>query len=146
MSSRPNIVELLANPKRAATLAERERAARRGAPGWLGSTARDNPQTALMIDGVREIEVHPRSSGYTKGHLRTGYMMIGGIETAGREYSLEDFERERFPAGTEVGIEYYDPNATGRRARRRSTYFKLSKWPRVRPWETRPRVEPGERA
>jgi hypothetical protein len=47
-----SVIELVANPKRAAALAERERAARRGAPGWLGIQPRYDALSSEATLGV----------------------------------------------------------------------------------------------
>jgi hypothetical protein len=137
-----SIIELVADPKRAARLAERERAKRRGAPGWLGMTARYDAQSALRLgDGVTEVDVHPRSPPY-KARIRTGDM-IRAISVAGEKVPIENFYALRLPAGTEIGIEFYRHAVTG--GRWMATTLKLAPWPRTRQWELRPRVAAGPR-
>jgi hypothetical protein len=58
---------------------------------------------------------------------------------------LENFYGMHLPAGTEVGVEFYRPGATGPRAGVMMTTLKLVPWPRTRQWELRPRVAPGPR-
>jgi hypothetical protein len=139
-----NIVELLANPKRASELAQRERAARRGAPGFLGITRLETDQSALF-DDASPIGVHPRSAAHVNGHLRSGVVMLGGVSVAGENFTLEEFEERRFPAGTEVGIQYVDLAVGGRRGDPLATFFKIGRWPRTRTWETRPQIAHGRR-
>jgi len=137
-----SVIDLLANPKRAAALAERERAARRGAHGWLGMTPRYDPQAVLMFgDGVVQVEVHPRSPAYRAG-IRTGDVIKPIIVPGIGQVPLENFDKLKLPARTEVGVQYFRPG--GRHAERR-TYFKLAPWPCIRQWETRPRVASGRR-
>jgi hypothetical protein len=140
-----SVIELVANPKRAAALAERERAARRGAPGWLGIQPRYDVQGVLRLgDGLTEIEAHPRSPAYRAG-LRNGDV-VGSISVPGiGRIPLEKFYTQNLPARTEVGVEFYRPGATGPRAGVMMTTLKLVPWPRTRQWELRPRVAPGPR-
>jgi hypothetical protein len=145
---KPNapILQLVDNPRRLASAIEHERAVRRGAPGWLGITRRSDEQAVLDLDGdeVFVVDVHERSLAYRSG-LRSGLLMKGGVHVQGRVVLLDDFETARYPAGTEIGIRYYR-HSTGRHGKELlSTYFKLSPWPRVRPWETQPRVANGRR-
>jgi hypothetical protein len=138
-----SIIELLADPKRRQAAIERERAARRGAPGWLGLTARYNPQAVLAFgDGVTEAEVHPRGPAY-KNRMRTGDVLTA-IIVAGERVPLESFYALKLPVRAEVGVEFVRPRATGG-AIKLATTLKLAKWPRTRIWELRPRVAAGKR-
>jgi hypothetical protein len=142
-----SLVRLLESPRARKTAIERERAARRGAPGWLGITRRDDTQAALDLNSaeVFAIDVHPRSLAYRAG-LRGGFLMQDGIHVEGHVIPLQNFDGAKFPAGTEVGVNYFDPHQSGRHAGDLlSTYFKLSRWPRLRPWEAQPRVANGPR-
>jgi hypothetical protein len=137
-----SVIELIANPKRAARLAERERAARRGAPGWLGITPRENPQTAMFDDDIVEVEVSPRF----RCPVRTGNLVKPLYVPGKGRVPLKNFPTLALPTGTIVGIEFCDPSATGTtRAGWMNTEISLARWPRTRPWETRPHVEPGDR-
>jgi hypothetical protein len=139
------IVDLVANPKRVASAIERERAARRGTPGWLGLIPRYKSQAVLAFgDGVVEVEVHPRSPAYRAG-MRTGDVIKPINAGDVGQVPLENFDALRLPAGTPVGVEFFRPGATGHNADWLATYFKLARWPRTRRWETHPRVTPGHR-
>jgi hypothetical protein len=141
MTTGANIVELVANPKLAAKLAERERAKRRGAPGWSGITVRYDAQSAFRLgDDAAEFDVHPRSPARRAG-IRTGD--VGVISVAGEKVSIENFYALRLPAGTAIGVEFYRPAAGGGRSM--ATTLKLAPWPRTRQWELRPRIAPGPR-
>jgi C-terminal processing protease CtpA/Prc len=111
MSSRPNIIELLAKPKLAAMLVERERAARRPVLGWSGLAMRFDPQIAMFGDRV-EVTVHPKSSAYRAG-MRTGDVVIGGkIHVAGYgDVPLQNLDRLKLPAGTEITVRFCRPGA-----------------------------------
>lgn len=111
MSSRPNIVDLLANPKRAALLVERERAAHRPGVGWSGLALRFDPQIAMFGDRV-EVTVHPKSPAYRAG-MRTGDVVIGGkIYAAGYgDVPLQNLDQLKLPAGTEITVQFYRPGA-----------------------------------
>ena len=136
-----SLTDLLANPKRVKSELERELAARRGAPGFLGLTARPRPQTLLSIVGdMIEVEVHKQSNAYRAGQ-RTGDL-IQRIAVDGVTVPLTDFYERQFPVGTVVGTEFVRPSsAPGRRGMALS--FKLGPWPRTRKWETQPRVACG---
>jgi hypothetical protein len=137
------LTDLLANPQRAAALAERERAAR-NAPGWLGITAEPNLQRVLFPEGETRIEVHERSPAYKAG-LRTGNV-IKPIEVDGvGAVPLEKFYTQNFPAGTEVGVEFCRPGVTGRHSGYQNIRFKLARWPCDRWWQRQMRVAPGPR-
>jgi hypothetical protein len=139
------VVDLVANPKGVASAIERERAARRGAPGWLGLILRYKSQAVLAFgDGVVEVEVHPRSPAYRAG-MRTGDVTEQiNVPDIG-QVPLENFEALKLPAGTLVGVKFFRPGATGHHAGWLATYFKLARWPRTRRWETHPLVAPGRR-
>jgi len=141
-----SVIELITNPKRVKSELERERAARRGVPGWLGITPHHDEQAILSLDdGVTTICVHERSHAF-RARLRTGFQIKDGIYYEGQPIPLEAFDARRLPAGTMVGVHYRNPAAHGRHSGEwLSTFFKLSKWPRVRAWETRPRIAHGYR-
>jgi hypothetical protein len=137
-----SIIELLADPKRRQAAIQRERAARRGAPGWLGITRRDNPQSALAFDDdVFEAEIHPRGPAY-RARMRAGDV-VTAIIVEGEKVAIDDFYGLRLPVRTEVGIEFNRPRSTD--ALRLATTLKLAPWPRTRLWELRPRIAPGKR-
>lgn len=140
-----SIIDLINNPKLVSSEIERERAARRGAPGWLGITPRYDPQAVLAFgDGACVAEVHPRSPAWRAG-LRTGDV-IEPISVPGiGQVPLENFDTLRLPARTEIGVKFFRPNATGRRSSAMAVVVKLAPWPRTRQWETGPRVAPGRR-
>jgi hypothetical protein len=141
-----NIVDLLANSKHVSALAERERAARRGAPGWLGITKLEGTQADMFGDDATWVSAHPRSNAKRFGHVPAAAVMLGGIMVDGKSYTLEQFEELGLPAGKEIGITYFDPNtARGQRGKSLSTFWKLSRWPKTRTWETRPCVAAGKR-
>jgi hypothetical protein len=137
-----DLADLISNPERIASEIERERAARRGAPGWLGVTPRYNAQAVLAFgDGVTEVEVHPRSPAY-RNRLRTGDV-VTALSVTGEKVPFENFYALNMPAGTEVGVEFVRPRTSGAIAM--ATTVKLVAWPRTRLWELRPRIAPGAR-
>jgi hypothetical protein len=136
-----SVIELLADPQRTARLAERERAARRGAPGFFGITPRENPQVRMFDDDTVEAEVNSRF----RCPVRTGNLVKPIYVPGHGRVPLRDIPALALPVGTLVGVEYCDPTASGARAKWMLTEISLMPWPRIRPWETRPRVEPGER-
>lgn len=77
---------------------ERERAARRGAPGWLGITPRYDPQAVLAFgDGACVGEVQPRSPAWRAG-VRMGDV-IEPINVPGiGQVPLENFDTLRLAA------------------------------------------------
>lgn len=124
------IVDLISDPRRIAVEIERERAARRGATGWLGITARDSAQGQLTFaDGVFEAEIHPRGPAY-RARLRTGDA-VTAIIVASEKIALDDFYALKLPVRTEIGIEFVRALTNG--PRRLATTLKLAPWPRTRP-------------
>jgi hypothetical protein len=138
-----SIIDLLANPKRVATLAERERTARRGAPGWHGLALRFEPQISMFGELV-EITAHPRSPAYQAG-LRNGDK-IGPFHVPGiGEVLLQNIYAKKLPAGTEVEVPFFRPGAAGRLAGKTTVAFKLARWPRMPEWEKKAQVACGKR-
>jgi hypothetical protein len=131
----------MADPERAARLAERERTARRGVTGYFGITPRINPQAKLFDDDIVEVEVSPRF----RCPVRTGNLVKPLYVPGKGRVPLRDFPALALPVGTVVGVEFCDPSATGARANWQLTELSFIRWPRIRPWETRRRIEAGER-
>lgn len=138
-----SIPYLLANPKHAVRLAERERANRRGAPGWSGLASRFDPQLT-MFGNLVEVTAHPKSPAYKAG-LRNGDK-IGPICVPGiGEVPLQNIDTLKLPVGTEIEVPFFRPGATGRLAGKAAVAFKLARWPRMPEWEKTPQVACGNR-
>jgi hypothetical protein len=145
-SERPtaSIIELATDPGLVRKAVEKERAARRGGPGWLGITPRYNAQAILKLgDAACEAQVHERSPAYRAG-IRTGDLIEAMTVLGLGIVHLDNLESLGLRAGTELGIKFLRPNATGR-TDAMAVVVKLAPWPRNRSWEVRQRVAAGAR-
>jgi hypothetical protein len=151
-----NLLDLVGNPQRVAAAIAAEREAKTQL-GWLGVTVLDraNWQMALRLgDGVRQIEVHPKSPARRDPGLQTGDF-IKPIRVPGADVPLDELDALALPCGTPILFEFCRPGSTGR----------ISKWipgsvaltaapriPKTPEWKKLPpipcgrRVQKGERA
>jgi len=151
----PSLDELLFTPGRLSEAIDAERRAKEPPQGWLGMfvLARQNWQTSLALgDGVRQVEVHPKSAAYREG-IRTGNFVRPIKVNGAAGIPIEEFDTLVLPVGTTLSIEYC------RHDRGRANWLladvvltSAPEIPKVPKWKTAPqglcgrRVQRSERA